>query len=473
MSVETAHRWDSPDLIGAANFWLASCACLNSQPHTAVLRIVNKEGSTSSYRPVVASSSVMSVLRSCHTHMCAVEWAAWSHFFCNLDIHMSSDSSSSSSQSAEDIKYRSLLPRDSSLASVGFQLGTNVYHSDASSFLELSEDIGDEIDSVSYRYPKCYERWCMRISALCDAQAFADWNLEKLYRSYTFSYDLGRLSRFLVLFMLPFLVLGVLNFIALNWRLNLQNVSYLASAIVFSFLIIFINCRFMRPDYMMPCLMLVLLLAVWFAVVAVPVNWMAKPSAQERIFTLADGLWECVFLVLNLYLFFPCRIYLIVTISVLLSGAHTLVVGVLVYIRHHKEHDLESPEIMSLFWRMVRRNYICMFFSFVNWAICAERAGCQLHAQICVAARSQLCFAVRRQCHGNLRSPGARAHCAMYVFRDEGLHEALVGSEDRKQEISKLWVYGAFLNASRELHRRTHSQFLRCWKGNLSKSRAN
>ena len=155
--------------------------------------------------------------------------------------------------------------------------------------LRLTRTTADYADAADYRYPSRYERWRMRLSALCDSQTFADWNLERLYRKYAFSFDRGLLSRFLLLYIVLLVTLGALDFVANSCQPNERNISHMAVATVFLFAFVFLNCRFIRHRHLIPMSLLVLLLVLVFAVVAFPVDWgSAILSAPTR---LHPGRW--------------------------------------------------------------------------------------------------------------------------------------------------------------------------------------
>lgn len=159
-------------------------------------------------------------------------------------------------------------------------------------------------------------------SRLLNRQRFENDELETLYQRYIFKLQQASIASVLVMFILLAAALAILNFVYVQ-LVTVSNVYHTVHCVIFAAILIFINTRWMQDGHAVIICYVILAFCTLFSVVAFPVDFgiTNRPSRP----TVADGVWQIVFVTFMSYSMLPLKPYISLTIGIVLPVAHIIV----------------------------------------------------------------------------------------------------------------------------------------------------
>ena len=166
---------------------------------------------------------------------------------------------------------------------------------------------------------------------------------ERLFRMYMYPTCFGALQSMLILMIAVTVSLSIVNFIFVS-RLSLENISNAVLCVLFVIILIALHTRYMSVRLQPAVSLVLVVLCLVFAAVSFPIDeyilWNKDFRKQN---SQAEGVWRLAYVVFILYVFIPLRLYIPLTVGLLLPLIHCLT-AVLV----------PTNVFPSLLWRQVR-----------------------------------------------------------------------------------------------------------------------
>lgn len=163
------------------------------------------------------------------------------------------------------------------------------------------------------------------LSRLLNRQRFENYELEALYQRYVFKLQQASITSVLALFIILTSILAVLSFVYVQMP-TVSNLYHVAHACTFACILAFMNTRWMKDEHPIVVCYVILAFMVMFCVVAFPVDSSSflKKGVPQQL-TVADGVWQILFVIFLSYSMLPLKPYVSLTIGIILPTAHTLV----------------------------------------------------------------------------------------------------------------------------------------------------
>jgi hypothetical protein len=150
---------------------------------------------------------------------------------------------------------------------------------------------------------------------------FDSLEVETLFKRYVFNLHKPNLISALVLYIILSATLAILNFVFVS-HVTVENIFYLSQCAICIILLVYMHTKFMKESHVAPLSYMVVFLSLCVSVVSLPVTFENRPSVE---FTPASGVWQTALVMYLVYSLVPLKIYVPVTLGLILPIIHILV----------------------------------------------------------------------------------------------------------------------------------------------------
>ena len=181
-----------------------------------------------------------------------------------------------------------------------------------------------------------------KIQRILGKQKFESTELERLYKIYVYTLQQSAVGYMLGVFILLTACLSVLKFVYVR-NVTASGIYLGVQCLIFIGIYILLQTRFTKETNFSVICYIILTFSVCFAVLSFPFDLGPDfPGRNRTIYTVADGVWEVMFVVFMIYSLMPLRTYIAAVLGIILPLCHLIISAVIV-----------EKISFSLLWRQV------------------------------------------------------------------------------------------------------------------------
>ncbi|XP_052094774.1 adenylate cyclase type 1-like [Mytilus californianus] len=243
--------------------------------------------------------------------------------------------------------------------------------------LEAAEQSRTEITPMLKRRKRKIER-------LLGKQKFESAELERLYKIYVYTLQQSAVGYMLGVFIILTACLSILKFVYVK-NVTISGIYLGIQCLIFIGIYVLLQTRFTKETNFPVICYIILPFLFCFAILSFPFDLGPDfPGRIRTVYTVADGVWEVMFVVFMIYSLMPLRTYIAAVLGIILPLCHLVISAVIV-----------EKKSYSLLWRQIGANAILF--------LCVNVAGVFIHnvtqrsqrktfidTRNCIAARQEI-----------------------------------------------------------------------------------